>query len=410
MEPTCQSDGRPVVFVSVKSPVPPTTGSRVRIKNLVEAAAQLDRPHLVIIGELPGDERAALDAWGVADVTVCPTRRCARPSFATIRWILGRGPIDALRRIDAHDVMGVLERVVRATTPRAVWVGGAWAQALLPSIVDPLLIVDVAGLESELCRGEISSAFRRPSRIALRRAIRAAVGRRARIHAERALWRRAAIVTPVSLADRDLVNRAAPSCRTVILPNGVEPSVAVEPVRSKRLAFIGNLHYGPNAEAARWLLDEIVPEIRRIHSDVAVDLVGLCPDALRQEFEACPGTRCHGYVNELSSILRLCEVVVAPLRSGAGTKLKVLDGLASGLPVVSTSVGVEGIDGIVDRRHARIADSARTFASCVVDLLNDPGAGRVMAGEARRLMQQCHTWADVRNSFADLVTTMEGAR
>ena len=175
-------------------------------------------------------------------------------------------------------------------------------------------------------------------------------------------------------------------CRVEVVPNGVDP-VPAAPVASwtPRLVFTGALAYRPNADAVGYLCREIFPRIRRRHPDARLSIVGAgASPELRAGCEG-DGVEFLGFVPDVLDVLRRSTVFVCPMREGTGIKVKLLEAMASGLPIVATPLALEGIPEAEDGRHLRVAASADAFAEGVSELLRDPGLRRLLGERARGL-------------------------
>lgn len=187
---------------------------------------------------------------------------------------------------------------------------------------------------------------------------------------EMALVDAADVTFVVSPVERDLVRATAPAARVELLSN-------VHVVHGRRhgtagregLVFIGGYNHSPNADAMRWMVQDILPRIRRELSSVELHLLGDIPDNARAGLEA-PGVAIHGRVDDLAPWMHRCRVSVAPLRYGAGVKGKVNMAMSHGLPVVATPVAAEGMH-LEDGRDVLIAADADAFAAAVVRLYRD---------------------------------------
>ena len=129
------------------------------------------------------------------------------------------------------------------------------------------------------------------------------------------------------------------------------------------VTFQGTLRYPPNAEAARFLVDEVAPELRRLVPDVHIRLVGVSTPSL-DLLDDPPRVTVVGQVDDIADELARADVVVVPLRFGSGTRLKVLEAFAHRIPVVSTTLGAEGL-GVVDGVHLLVADEPVDVATAV---------------------------------------------
>ena len=175
-------------------------------------------------------------------------------------------------------------------------------------------------------------------------------------------------------------------CRVEVVPTGVDP-VPAAPLGSgpPRLVFTGALAYRPNADAVRYLCREIFPRVRRLHPDARLSIVG--PGASPELRAACEGDGVEflGFVPDVFDVLRRSTMFVCPMREGTGIKVKVLEAMACGLPIVATPLALEGIPEAEDGRHLRVASVAATFADRVSELLRDPGLRRLLGERARGL-------------------------
>ncbi len=145
--------------------------------------------------------------------------------------------------------------------------------------------------------------------------------------------------------------------------------------------FQGTMRYPPNADGAQWLAAEIAPLVHAEHADVHVRLVGLANPTM-QTLDDPPAVTVVGQVEDIGSELGRADIVMVPVRFGSGTRLKILEAFAHRIPVISTTLGGEGL-GARDDQHLLVADSAQAMAEAVSRLLNDPPL-------RRRLIQSAH--------------------
>lgn len=166
--------------------------------------------------------------------------------------------------------------------------------------------------------------------------------------------------------------------------------------------FLGNIEYSANADALRWFGNDIAPLLAAAGCRVSVTVVGNAPADIASFSTALIFK---GFVKDLSAELQLYDVAIAPLRFGGGTKLKVLDVLASGLPLVTTSVGAEGL-GLRNEIEALIADDAKSFATGVIRLANNAALRRRLSECAISRMRQFYTWDAVVERTADWLRSL----
>jgi len=170
------------------------------------------------------------------------------------------------------------------------------------------------------------------------------------------------------------------------------PDVSLDPVglHPPRILFVGNFMHPPNVDAARRLVEEILPDVETRVPEVILEIVGggLPPDIL-----AGAGTNvvATGMVPDVTPYLDRAAVVVAPLRQGGGMRVKVLEGFAAGKAVVASPLAVEGLD-VTDGSEFVLAESDGSFADAVVQLLQDPRARLALAQRARSWAEHNLGW------------------
>lgn len=181
------------------------------------------------------------------------------------------------------------------------------------------------------------------------------------------LMRRADLTLVVSEYEKKLLSELVPAVDVRILSNVHDVYGCSQPfeVRSG-LLFLGNFHHGPNVDAARWLIDEIMPRLRQRLRGTTLHIVGFAADTVLAA-DVCDDVQVHGFVANLEPIMGQVRVALAPLRYGAGVKGKINMAMSHGVPVVTTAVGAEGM-ALVDRRDAVIADGADAFVEAIIEV------------------------------------------
>lgn len=217
---------------------------------------------------------------------------------------------------------------------------------------------------------------------------------------ERRLAASAAGLSAVSEADIASLRALAPSASPLLVPNGVDLSRYVfhsESSTEPLLFFVGDLSWPPNADAIRWFRTHVWPLIQRRTEEAGVEVVGRrAPADLRKGDSTF---RFLGEQEDTRPYWRRSAVAVVPLMAGGGTRLKILEAAACGVPVVSTSVGAEGL-GFSDGVEILLRDGAEGFADAVAMLLADPEARRRQAAAARALVEKKYDWRRIGQRFA----------
>lgn len=195
-----------------------------------------------------------------------------------------------------------------------------------------------------------------------------------------------------SSVDRDAIGAGE---RLAVVPNGVDlASLPYE--RGGRdpatVVFTGNMGYFPNVNAVRWFARRVWPLVRRQVPAARFDIVGARPaPGVRRLGSAEAAVRVLGFVEDVRPHLRTATVSVAPMQAGAGQQFKVLEAMASGTPVVATSVAAAGLEA-GDAEGLLVADEPEDFARKVTALLSDRNQADRLAARARQLVEGRYTW------------------
>lgn len=222
------------------------------------------------------------------------------------------------------------------------------------------------------------------------------MGREARImrRIEGAACRRAQVVLAVSTHDQEALREVAgEQVKMEIVPItvDVEQFTAIWEARDpqpNRLFTIGTMFWPPNSEGVMWWLREGYARLRELCPSVTYDIVGARPpQALQTLAERCPGTHVHGYVADAEPFWKEATALAVPLLSGGGVRVKILEAMAMGLPVVSTTLGCEGLE-VQHGVHLLIADTPVDFAQACATVLNDKELASKLAHNARALMRE----------------------
>jgi polysaccharide biosynthesis protein PslH len=221
--------------------------------------------------------------------------------------------------------------------------------------------------------------------------------------AERAIAQRARRVSCVSR--RDALALSAVGARDpFVLPNGVDLGrYAYRDGSSaeERVLFVGDLSWPPNADGVLWFCEEIWPLVARLVPSARFDVLGRGGGGRLAGLRRSPPARVSflGEGDDTRPHWGRAAVAVVPLQAGGGTRLKILEAAACGVPVVSTRLGAEGLE-FERGSEIAVADPAEEFASAVAKLLSDAGLARAQAAAARRRVEACYDWRRIGELLA----------
>jgi polysaccharide biosynthesis protein PslH len=387
-----------VLFVSPMPPSPPRSGSQARTHGLL---TEIAREHEVTAVTLHDDD--------------CDTEATGRAMRAYCRDVIlvrnpnGRGKIHRRlmqlrswmtrhsfqRRLFAvPGFQETLDRILRERRFDVVFLNFPYlanyrVRQSPPGTSPPALVVDSHDIGYDLARQMARSGT------SLGMRIHAALNWRKLAKEELGAYVEADGVCVCSAADEARLARDAPGATSVVIPNAadvefLQPRPTDPEPDGRTVLFFGLLSTVPNVDGVLYFLREIWPQIAQDRPQARCRIVGLNPP---ESVRALAGARVEvtGPVDDIRVALASAAVVVVPLRLGSGTRLKIIEAWAMARPVVSTTLGAEGIDGVPER-DLLIADDPRAFARAVVRVLDDPALGARLGAAGRRLAVERYSW------------------
>jgi polysaccharide biosynthesis protein PslH len=194
--------------------------------------------------------------------------------------------------------------------------------------------------------------------------------------------------------------------RIAAVPTGVDVEYFApenRPSPAADFVFVGSMDWMPNIDGVDWFVDEILPLIRKKRPECSLAVVGRTPDAgIQQLARNDNGIRVTGTVPDVRPYLWGSAVSIVPLRIGGGTRLKIYEAMAAKIPVVSTTIGAEGLD-VRDGDNIYIADTPAEFADRCLTLLESEDARRRMADTAFDMVSSRYSWEVVSREFEKLL-------
>jgi sugar transferase (PEP-CTERM/EpsH1 system associated) len=378
-----------ILFLTSRMPCPPVGGDRFRVFHMMRAAAEAGHAvHLL-----------SFDTRRQRPEEVAPLEECVRsvetvPLPLPLSWLRavqalpGRLPLQAayyrsrrmaervdaaMRRIRPHVVVTHLFRMAPYALPHVDTGHARWVLDLTDVIS--------AGIQRSL-----------PYRRGPDRWLYEVEGPRIRDY-EAAVAPRFDACWVISQAEARHLARIAPDAEVRVVPNGMAPERLRAPVPREpaRLVFLGFHDVFHNRDAVRFLVDEVFPRVRAVVPEATLAIAGKGSNAVRPWAERVPGVRVLGFVDDAEDVLARSTVFVAPHRFAAGVQNKVLQALATGTPVVTTSAVRAGLEPVPEEA-LRVADDAEGIARHVVAILRDPIAAAALGALGRGWVRSRFTW------------------
>ncbi|MFI0608401.1 MAG: glycosyltransferase [Anaerolineae bacterium] len=395
-----------ILFLSAWHPWPPDNGSRIRVSKLLRALAARHEVSLVTFAGEPGSP----DADDLVDLGLCQRAVVLnRPAFRSTRldrWIGMLSPMPSHLFANRSSAMAQAAGSILATTPADLVIASTTAVAQMASrLPAPCRVLEEHNFLGRMMRDQVDAAPTLVDRA------RAWPTWRKDIAWERRLFRRFNLVTMVSDSDKAAV--AAMGCATTrieVVPNGVDAK-ACAAVNAQMIPdtviYPGAVTYDANLDAVTWFAQQVWPLVQRSRPQARFLVTGKTDGVDTAALARTPGLVFTGYLADVRPAVAAAQVCVIPLRQGGGSRLKVLEAMALGVPVLSTSKGIEGLD-LQPGQHCLVADEPAAFAAELELLLADPALGRRLAVAALDQVVPRYDWPPIAGRFVDLVEAVTG--
>jgi sugar transferase (PEP-CTERM/EpsH1 system associated) len=390
---------RRILFLTPQLPYPPEQGAAIRNYNLIRQVAERHEVALLSFAEDPSQGAGPL-AELCRPLRVVPMPP-SRPRGVRLRTLVASHEPDMALRLYAPAFAQALRELLTRAAFDGVQFGGIEMAYYLPLVrrwlgrAAPALILDEYNAEYLLQRRAFGADLCIPRRwpVALYSLVQWL--RLARF--EREVCRQADRVLAVSEADREALRQLVQGLDAVVVPNGVDveryhPRLPDSlPLQHPAILFTGKMDFRPNVDAVLWFHRYAWPLMHARLPAARLYIVGKNPTARLAPLVCDPNVTVSGYVPDILPYFGGADVYIAPLRIGGGTRLKVLEAMSAGLPLVSTTLGVEGI-GLVAGEHALLADTPQDFAEAAVSLLQDPERRKALSAAGRQFVLEHYDW------------------
>ena len=388
-----------LLVLSTWFPYPPDNGSKLRAYYLIKALSESHQ--VTVVSFCPPDTihrpaAAPSDRIRLYPVAADPFQHVTRPT-----WMKFASPRPVI-----YWPNGVMQQALQDVAATSTWhaviaiQGPVAPYALRFKQLPKILDVDTAlSFQMRMRHGDQADS---------RRNLRTWISWQKAHRYERSLFRKfqlCCVAGQMETAYMQSLVDGTQQCRVEVVANGVDcqhnqPGAA--PTRSDSLIYNGALTYSANFDAVQFFLADIYPQIKREVPTVSLTVTGSTSGVDTTGMRLDNSVRLSGYVEDMRPVVGGSTICVVPIRQGSGTRLKILEAMALGTPVISTTKGAEGIEAR-HGEHLLLADDAASFAAGTLRLVRDAALRQRLAANARRLVEEHYDWSRLGERFTGLV-------
>ncbi|MFO7639530.1 MAG: glycosyltransferase [bacterium] len=387
-----------ILSISHSVPVPPSDGGKIVVLNTARALAGLGHDLGLAAISVPGQDIPKTIGEGMP-IWAFPARTAITVG-GMVRTLLARKPY-VLSKYQVLGFSGFLRRVAHDFRPDIIHV------EFLAMAEFGCTLGREFGLPVVLRSHNVDSVLMARFRDAQRNlAARWFAGHEFRrlIRYERLTLPQCTSRVAITQSDARALEEIA-GVRVSAIPSGIdvpEYQPMAVPVVPGSVAYVASLDWMPNVDSATWFIAEVLPRIRAVVPNMVFHLVGRNPPQTLLQHDGRDSIVVTGAVDDVRPWIARTEVLVVPTRIGSGMRIKILEAMAMGKPVVTTRVGCEGIEGLVDGENVLIADTAGEFAAAASRLLGDREMRHRIGAAGRELVVARYQWQDVARQFEEV--------
>ncbi len=392
-----------ILFLTPQLPYPPHQGTTIRNYNIIANLTSRHEIHLLSFVRSQDEIAGATPLHQLC----CSIEGILSPRRSPLNrfWSLFFSPLpDMALRLPSAEFRAKLAAVLRRERFDVVQIEGIemaqhWMDWRISDTQYPISIFDDHNAEYVLQQRAFETDVRQPRRWVA--ALYSLIQWKKLRRYEAMICRLADGVVAVSEADKSALQQLVPGLNVTIVPNGVDIEFYNDQFSMTKsqldighcsLVFTGKMDFRPNVDAVLWFCHEVLPLIREQMPDVHFYIVGQSPHRHILRLADHPAVTITGYVDDVRSYIARASAYVVPLRIGGGTRLKVLEAMAMGKSIVSTSLGCEGFEELVPGQHLSSADTPEGFAQRVIELLGDASLRERLGQAARRFVEERYDW------------------
>ncbi|QYJ06184.1 TIGR03087 family PEP-CTERM/XrtA system glycosyltransferase [Qipengyuania flava] len=401
-----------VLFLAHRVPFPPDRGDKIRSHNLLKGLAALGPVHVGTFGETPQDMAQKGELARLAKTHALIERSKPLP-LAGLEALFKSKPV-SLTAFDHEAMRRYVAKTLGNHRIETIFVFSGQMGQYIPDSYTGRVVIDLCDVDS--------AKFEAYAEAGQRRWLNTREGRL--LSAEEArLARRADTTLLISENEAALLRSRLPQGSEACLralgngidaaffaPDQAELQPDLEEGEDPQLVFTGQMDYAPNVAAAEWMIENVLPELRKTYARARFHIVGRAPTPALKDRHGEHGVRVWGEVPDVRPFLKSADLVVAPLLIARGVQNKVLEAMAMGKPVVVTPGAATGIDAS-DGEHFAIAPAeAAPMLARIEALLADDEARAAMGRAAREFVLERMSWASVHAQLADLLNSDQAPR
>lgn len=396
-----------ILWIKTELLHPVNKGGRIRTYQMLRALKAEHHITYVALHDGPTDDPALTQANEYANTIVRiphvqPTR--SEPKYWTdlVQSLVSSLPF-AVWRYKSDELTNWLLRYAKPDSYDVVIVDFLAPAAGVPDSLPLPVVLFEHNVETEIWRRHAETA----TRFLTRRLFRLQEKRMRKF--EQAWCKRSDLVVAVSDADALALKQDFGALTPIAVPTGVDTEYFVPQGRKARedalFVFVGSMDWLPNEEGVKWFCESVWPEVRRRIPHARFRIVGRSPSpAVKALADDRQGVEVTGSVPDVRPHLEAASAMLVPLRIGGGTRLKIFEAMGMECPVISTTIGAEGLP-VTDGTHLLIADDVATTVAACADIVSNPARASSIAGNAAQFVRRHHSWAGVAQAFGDACNT-----
>ncbi|MFQ3549574.1 MAG: glycosyltransferase family 4 protein [Armatimonadota bacterium] len=389
-----------ILFLASWFPYPPDNGAKIRTYYLLKALCEKEDIHLVSLYQEEPEQEHLNHIKNICSIHSLHKIKKYKPN--TIKSLLGYFSTKPRSFIDTYDkkVANAVDIAAKDINPDVIIVSTMGMVDYIPKNTNTLLVLEQHNCEYAILK-RAAEKINNPIK-----KLKAELGWKKYSKWEYKVCSWFDVITEVSNNDKILIQKIAKRDLNIeVIPNGVETSIYDydnwDP-DINTIIYNGALTYSANYYAVKYYADEIYPLLKNKYPNLKLYVTGKTDSVDVSYFENHNGIILTGYIKSMPEILKKSSACIVPLKDGGGSRLKILEAMAQGVPVVSSSIGIEGINAH-NNKEVLIADNPNDFSNAIDKILNDKILVSELRANARKLVVENYDWKIIGNKFVEVI-------